>query len=326
MGVKLRNFEMPKKLVCDESSLTSTYGKFSAEPFERGYGATIGNSLRRVLISSIEGTAVTSVKITGAQHEFSTIKGVVEDISQIILNIKKLVLKSHFKKPKPMFLKVDKSGEITAKDFKVDETVEILNPKLHIATLSKKAKLEMELEVSRGRGYVPAERNKKENKPIGVMPIDAIFSPVKRVNFSVDHARVGQITDYDKLILEIFTNGSVDPKEAILYASNILQRHLDIYVDLGELPEEITEEVESQEEKDLQQRLNMPISELELSVRSSNCLKEAKIKTIGDLVGRSELEMLKYRNFGKKSLTEIGKVLADMGLQLGAGVEKKKEK
>ena len=325
MGVKLRNFEMPKKLVCDEASLTPTYGKFVGEPFERGYGMTIGNSLRRVLISSIEGTAVTSVKIVGVQHEFSAIKGVVEDVPQIILNIKKMILKSHFKKPKSIFLKVDKQGVVTAGDFKTDETVEILNPKLHIATLTKKVKLEMELEVARGRGYVPADRNKKENQPIGVIPVDSVFSPVKRVSFTVENARVGQITDYDKIILEIWTNESVDPKEALLYASNILQRHLDIFVEFGELTEEITEEVESKEEKDRSEKLNMPITELELSVRSSNCLKDAKIKTIGELVKKSEMEMLKYRNFGKKSLTEISKILSEMGLKLGSSLEKKEK-
>ncbi|MEE9499984.1 MAG: DNA-directed RNA polymerase subunit alpha [Candidatus Omnitrophota bacterium] len=324
MGVKLRNFEMPKKLVCEESTFTPTYGKFIAEPFERGYGMTVGNSLRRVLISSIEGTAVTSVKIAGVSHEFSTIKGVVEDTPQIILNIKKLILKSHFKKPKPMFLKVAKKGEVKAKDFKVDETVQILNPNLHIATLTKKTKLEMELEVSRGRGYVLAEKNKKESQPIGVIAIDSVFSPVKRINFTVENTRVGQITDFDRLLLEIWTNGSIDPKEAMLYASNILQRHLDIFVELGQLPEEITEEEESKEEKEIIEKLNMPITELELSVRSSNCLREAKIKTIGDLVKKAEVEMLKYRNFGKKSLSEINKILADMGLRLG--METKKEK
>lgn len=325
MGVKLRNFEMPKRLTAHEATLTPTYGRFIAEPFERGYGMTVGNSLRRVLISSIEGTAVTSVKIAGVQHEFSTMKGVAEDMPQVILNIKKLILKSHFKKPKPMFLKVDKKGVVAAKEFKVDETVEVLNKDLHIATLAKKSKLEMELEVSRGRGYVPAERTKKENQPIGVIPIDAVFSPVKRVNFTVENTRVGQITDYDRLILEIWTNGSVDPKEALLYASNILQRHLDIFVGFGELPEEITEVEESKEEKELTEKLNMPITELELSVRSSNCLREAKIKTIGDLVKKTEMEMLKYRNFGKKSLSEINEILGGMGLHLGMKIEKKEQ-
>lgn len=327
MGISMKNFEMPKKLALDEASYTPTYGKFIAEPFERGYGITVANSLRRVLISSIEGTAVTCVKIQGVHHEFATIKGVVEDVPQIIMNIKKLVLRSHFKTPKPMYIEAVKKGELTAKDIKTDETVEILNPDLHIATLTKDAKLHIEMEVARGRGYVPAERNKKEGQPIGVIAIDSIFTPVKKVIFYVENTRVGQITDYDKLILEIWTNSSIEPKEALLYASNILQRHLDIFVNFGKLPEEEDLPEETEEQRLLREKLKIPISELELSVRSSNCLKEAKIKTIGDLVRRTELEMLKYRNFGKKSLAEIGKVLVDMNLSLGMKIdEERKEK
>ncbi len=326
MGISMKNFEMPKKLVLDESTYTQTYGKFVAEPFERGYGVTIGNSLRRVLISSIEGTAVTSIKIAGAHHEFSAINGVVEDAPQVILNIKKLILKSHFKIPKRMTIDVDKKGEITAKDIKTDETVEIVNPGLHIATLTKNVRFQVELEVARGRGYVPAERNKKEGQPIGVIAVDSIFTPVTKVNFFVENTRVGQITDYDRLILEISTNGSIEPKEALLYASNILQRHLDIFVGFGKLPEEEEAPVETVEQKQLKEKLKVPISELELSVRSSNCLREARIKTIGDLVRRSELEMLKYRNFGKKSLAEINKILISMGLSLGMKMEEEATK
>lgn len=326
MGISMKNFEMPKKLVLDEAAYTPTYGKFIAEPFERGYGMTVGNSLRRVLISSIEGTAVTSVKIQGVHHEFSSIKGVVEDVPQIIMNLKKLILRSHFKTPKPMTINVEKKGVVTAGDIKTDETVEILNPDLHIATLSKEAKLQIEMEVARGRGYVPADRNKKEGQPLGVIPIDSIFTPVKRVNFYVENTRVGQMTDYDKLILEVWTNGSIAPKEALLYASNILQRHLDIFVAFGKLPEEEEAPEETEEQKLFKEKLKVPISELELSVRSSNCLREARIKTIGDLVRKTELEMLKYRNFGKKSLAEINKVLGDMGLSLGMKAEEKKEK
>jgi len=327
MGISMKNFEMPKRLVLDESNQTPTYGKFIAEPFERGYGMTIGNSLRRVLISSIEGTAVTSVKIQGVHHEFSAIKGVVEDVPQIIMNIKKLILRSHFKTPKPMFIKVEKKGEVTAKDIKADETVEVLNPDLHIATLTKETKLEIEMNVARGRGYVTSERNKREGQPIGLIPIDSIFTPVSKVNFYVENTRVGQITDYDKLIIEIWTNGSIGPKDALLYASNILQRHLDIFVNFGKLPDEEEMPEETEEQRLLKEKLKIPISELELSVRSSNCLKEARIKTIGDLVKKSELEMLKYRNFGKKSLAEINKILTDMGLALGmkAGEEKKEK-
>ena len=321
MGISMKNFEMPKKLILDESTATPEYGKFIAEPFERGYGMTIGNSLRRVLISSIEGTAATSIKIDGVQHEFSTIKGVVEDVPQIILNIKKLVLRSHFKTPKPMHIDIEKKGVVTAKDIKTDETVEIVNPDLHICTITKEARLKMEMQISRGRGYVPAERNKKEGQPIGVIAIDSIFTPVKKINFSVEATRVGQITDYDKLILEIWTNGSINPKESLLYASNILQRHLDIFVNFGKLPEEEELPEETEEQKLLKEKLKIPISELELSVRSSNCLREARIKTIGELVRKSELDMLQYRNFGKKSLAEIKKVIVDMGLGLGMKIE-----
>jgi len=327
MGISMKNFEMPRRLILDESTATAEYGKFIAEPFERGYGMTVGNSLRRVLISSIEGTAVTSIKIDGVQHEFSTIKGVVEDVPQIILNLKKLTLSSHFKTPKPIYIDVEKKGEVSAKDIKADETVEIINPDLHICTLTKETRLKIEMQVMRGRGYVPAERNKKEGQPIGVLAIDSIFTPVKKVNFSVEATRVGQITDYDKLILEIWTNSSIAPKEALLYASNILQRHLDIFVNFGKLPEEEELPEETEEQKLLKEKMKISISELELSVRSSNCLKEARIKTIGDLVKKSELDMLQYRNFGKKSLAEIKKVIADMGLSLGMKVESsKKEK
>jgi len=317
MGISMKNFEMPKKLVLDESSATQTYGRFVAEPFERGYGMTVGNGLRRVLISSIEGTSITSIRINGVHHEFSAIPGVVEDVPQIIMNLKKLVLKSHFKIPKSMVIDVSKKGEVTAKDIKADETVEIMNPDLHIATLTKNVPLKIEMEVARGRGYVPAERNKKEGQAIGVIAIDSIFTPVKKVNFFVENTRVGQITDYDKLILELWTNGAIEPKEALLYASNILQRHLDIFVGFGKLPEEEEAPEETQEQKVLREKLKVPISELELSVRSSNCLREARIKTIGDLVKKTELEMLKYRNFGKKSLAEINKILVEMGLSLG---------
>jgi DNA-directed RNA polymerase subunit alpha len=324
MGARWRGFEIPKVLMCEESTLRPDYGKFIAEPFERGYGVTLGNALRRVLISSIEGTAVTSVKIEGALHEFSSLPGVLEDTAQIILNIKKLVLKSHSRESKTISLRVQKKGEITAKDIITDETVEILNPGLHIATLTKNVKLNIDMEVSKGRGYVPAERNKKENQPIGFIPLDSVFSPVRRVNFSVENTRVGQVTDYDKLILEIWTNSSISPKEALIYASHILQRHLDIFVSFGKIPEEEEIEEKTSEEEALEEKLKTPISELELSVRSANCLREAKIKTIGDLVKKTEQEMLKYRNFGKKSLNEIKSILEKMDLQFGVKLEKKK--
>jgi DNA-directed RNA polymerase subunit alpha len=328
MGLKWRDFQLPKRLECDESSYTETYGKFFAAPFEKGYGVTLGNSLRRVLLSSIEGSAVTSIKIIGVSHEFSTIPGVLEDVPEIILNIKSLILNSHSKIPKTITIKADKKGEIKAKDIEVDETIEIINPEQHIATLTKDTKFNIEMEVSRGRGYVPAELNKKEEKTAGVIPIDSIFTPIRKVNYYVENTRVGQRTDYDKLILEIFTNGSINPKDALLYASNILQRHLDIFVSFGQLPDDvIEEELEmTKEEVALYEKLRLPISELELSVRSSNCLREAGIKIIADLVKKTEDEMLGFKNFGKKSLTEIKELLAAMGLNLGLQVDSKKLK
>jgi len=328
MGIKWRDFQLPKRLECDESTYTDTYGKFSAAPFEKGYGVTLGNSLRRVLLSSIEGSAVTSIKIAGVQHEFSVIPGVLEDIPEVILNIKNLVLNSHSKIPKTVCIKKDNKGEIKAKDIQVDETIEIINPDLHIATLTKDVKLSIEMEVSKGRGYVTAELNKKDEKTIGVIPIDSIFTPIRKVNFFVENTRVGQRTDYDKLILEIVTNGAINPKDALLYASNILQRHMDIFVNFGQLPEDITEEeVEmTKEEIVLYEKLRLPISELELSVRSSNCLREANIKSIAELVKKTEGEMLAFKNFGKKSLTEIKELLVGMGLNLGMQIDHKKLK
>jgi len=317
MGAMWRDFAMPKKLGCDESTLTDIYGRFIAEPFERGFGMTIGNSLRRVLISSIEGATVTSIKIDGVLHEFSTIPGILEDITQIVLNVKQLVLRSHSRQPKQLMIERDKKGPVTASNITTDETVEIINPDLHLCTLTKAGRFRMELEVSRGRGYVPAEKHQKEGQPIGVIPIDALFSPVKRVNFTVEDTRVGQVTDYDRLILDIWTNGAMSPKDALLYASNILQRHLDLFVNFGTLPEESEEQEPSAVNDELLEKLRTPISELELSVRAANCLREAKIHTIGDLVQKDSQELLKYRNFGKKSLAEIDELLHSMGLSLG---------
>lgn len=325
MGVKWRDFQMPKRLDCDESSYTDTYGKFVAEPFERGYGVTLGNSLRRILLSSIEGSAVTSVKFDGVQHEYSTIPGVLEAVTEIVLNVKKLIIRSHSKVPKSVYIKGSKKGEIKAKDIICDETIEILNSDLHIATLTRDTQFSMEMEISKGRGYVPAEANKHDNTGVGAIAIDSIFTPVTRVNFNVENTRVGQRTDYDRLIIEIWTNGGINPKEALLYGSNILQRHLDVFVSYGQLPEEeeIEEEI-SAEEKALYEKLRLPISELELSVRSANCLKEANIKTISDLVKKTEADLLSFRNFGKKSLSEINDLLKVMGLNLGMKVDPKK--
>jgi len=328
MGIKWKDFQLPKRLECDETTYTATYGKFSAAPFERGYGVTLGNSLRRVLLSSIEGSAITSVKINGVNHEFSAVPGVLEDVTEIILNLKCVVLNSHSNIPKTIYIRKDTKGPVTAGDIQTDETIDVVNPDLHIATLTKDVKFEAELEVGRGRGYVPAEINKKEDQTIGVVPVDSIFTPVRKVNFYVENTRVGQKTDYDKLVLEITTNGSISPKDALLYASNILQRHLDIFVSFGQLPEDVEEDEPemTKEEVSLYEKLRLPISELELSVRSSNCLREANIKTIADLVKRSEDDMLGFKNFGKKSLTEIKELLAGMGLSLGMPVDPKKLK
>ncbi|MDD5005563.1 MAG: DNA-directed RNA polymerase subunit alpha [Candidatus Omnitrophica bacterium] len=327
MGIKWRDFQLPKRLECEESTHTPTYAKFIAEPFERGFGVTLGNSLRRVLLSSIEGSAVTSIKIEGVLHEFSSLDGVLEDMTDIVLNVKNLVLRSHSRTPKTIYIKKDKQGEVTARDIITDGTVEVLNPDLHILTITKNRKINIEMEVGRGRGFVPAEMNKKEDQPIGAIPIDSIFCPVKKVSFHVENTRVGQRTDYDKLIVEVWTAGSIDPKDAMLYSANILQRHLDVFMNLGQLPEEYEEKEEmSPQEEELYEKLRLPISELELSVRSSNCLREANIKTIADLVKRTEAEMLGFRNFGKKSLTEIKELLAGMSLSLGMKFDSKKLK
>ncbi len=327
MGIKWRDFQTPKRLECEESSYSATYGKFIAEPFERGYGVTLGNSLRRVLLSSIEGSAVTSVKFDGISHEFSTIDGVVEDVTDIILNIKQLIIRSYAKTPKKVMIKVSKKGEVKAKDIIMDETIEIINPDCLIATLTQNVNFNVEMEVSRGRGYVTSETNKKEGQSIGVLFIDSVFTPVNNVNFHVESTRVGQRTDYDKLILEITTNGSISPKDALLYASNILQRHLDVFVNFGQLPEEEEEEETlASEDTALYEKLGLPITEVELSVRSSNCLREANIKRIAELVNMSETDLLNLRNFGKKSLTEIRDLVADMGLTFGMDVDFKRLK
>ena len=328
MGIALKQFVMPKALELDEKNATETYGKFTAEPFERGYGVTVGNSLRRVLLSSLEGAAVTSVRIEGVAHEFSTIPGVQEDMSEIVLNLKSLIIRSHSKTAKTVTIEVDKKGEVTGEDIKTDESIEIVNPELKICTLTKKQNFKAELEIGRGRGYVGSDQNKKEGQTIGTIAIDSIFSPVRKVSFKVEDTRVGQITDYDRLVIEIWTNGSVTPKDAILYAANIMQQQLNVFVDFGRLPEEEGDlgAGADPQEAELYKKLGQPVSELELSVRSANCLNEARIKTIGDLVTRTEAEMLKYRNFGKKSLTEISQILKDMGLHFGMQLDAKKLK
>jgi DNA-directed RNA polymerase subunit alpha len=325
MGIKWRDFQFPRKITVVEDSYTPSYGKFIAEPFERGYGVTLGNSLRRVLSSSVEGTAVTGVRIKGASHEFSTLEHVKEDVTEIILNIKNLILKSYSKTPKKIHLKVSGEKEVLAKDIEADDTMEVVNPDLHIATLTDKdAELEIEMDVGRGRGFVPSEFNKKEEAPTGTIAVDSIFTPVRKVSFKVENARVGNRTNYDRLILEIWTNASIEPREALIYAAKVFSKHLELFFSLGEIAEEEEIEELTPEEVNLYEKLKLPISELELSVRSANCLREANIKTLLDLVEKTEAEMLSYRNFGKKSLVEISNLLKSMNLSLGMKVDKER--
>ena len=320
MITSMKDFQLPTKLELEKDSASSTYGKFIAEPFERGFGTTLGSALRRVLLSSLPGAAVTSVKIEGVYHEFSTIPGVTEDVTILILNIKGLRLRLYSEKAKAIRLKKKGPGEVKASDLSVDSEVTILHPDLHIATLDKEGILDLELIVKPGRGYVPAERNKEEGLPIGVIPVDSVFSPIKRVNFSVESARVGRITDYDKLILEVWTDDSISPQEAVTAAGSILRDHLDICLPSDEAGEPAQDESSDEANLQINQHLFRSVNELELSVRAANCLKNANIKSIGELVQRSENEMLKTKNFGKKSLNEIKEVLAEMGLELGTKV------
>src|SRR2546426_21667 len=324
MPVRLGRFEMPRRLTREESTATPTYAKFIAEPFEAGYGHTIGNSIRRVLLSSLEGAGISSVKIEGAPHEFTSIHGVVEDVTDIILNLKKVLLKSHSREPHTVYLHVNKEGAVTAADIKSDQVVEVLNPDQHICTLDKKQKFEAELEIKVGRGFCPAEENKKPEQAIGIIAIDSLFSPVRRVRYSVETTRVGQRTDYDKLIMEVWTDGRITPEDAMVQSTNILRHHLDVFCDYDKdmvIEFEEAKETVSAEAAKLKKILNMSVNEIELSVRAANCLNNANITTVGQLAAKSEAEMLKYRNFGKKSLNEIKDKLSALGLSLGMKLE-----
>jgi DNA-directed RNA polymerase subunit alpha len=324
MPVRYGRFEMPKTLAKDENTATDIYAKFTAEPFEAGYGHTVGNSLRRVLLSSLEGAAITAVKITGAQHEFATLPGVVEDVTDIVLNLKKVKFKaSNGHEPKKLSLNVNKEGEVTAGDIQEVSGYEVLNPKQLICTLDKKHKFDAELEVRVGRGFATGEENKRADQPIGLIPIDSIFSPVTRVKYAVENTRVGQRTDYDKLILEVWTDGRLTPEDALLQASAILRHHLDVFVNFNEEVIEFDETPAgvSEENLKLKKLLNMSVNEIELSVRAANCLNNANITTVGQLAQKTESEMLKYRNFGKKSLNEIKDKLQQLGLSLGMKFE-----
>jgi DNA-directed RNA polymerase subunit alpha len=314
---------MPKRLTKEESSATETYAKFIAEPFETGYGHTVGNSLRRVLLSSLEGAAISSIKVDGAMHEFATIDGVVEDVTDIVLNLKKILFKSHTREPQTLLLSVNKEGEVTATDIQLNQNVELVNPTQHICTLDKKKKFEMELEIKVGRGFLPGDENKKPNQAIGVVAIDSLFSPVTRVRYGVENARVGQRTDYDRLVLEVWTDGRITPDDALTQSSAILQHHLDVFVGYDKNAVEFEEVVDKQDEEKtkLKKLLNMSVNEIELSVRAANCLNNANITTVGQLAMKTEQEMLKYRNFGKKSLNEIKEKLAALGLTLGMTFE-----
>ncbi len=317
-----KNFQMPRGVQIDEESLSDNYGLFSVQPLERGFGATIGNALRRVLLSSIEGAAVMAVKIEGIQHEFTVIEGVVEDVTEIVLNLKEICLRMHTDADKLLYFKKEGPGELKAGDLQVDADVEVMNPDLHIATLDKDGVLDMEVTVGKGRGYVLAEANKQADQPMGTIVLDAAFSPIRKVHYEVDNARVGQQTDYDKLSLAVWTNSAVRPDDAVAHAARILKNHLELFINFEEEPEEELEEVVDEETRRIATLLKMPVDELELSVRSANCLKAANIITLEDLVQKTENEMLKFRNFGRKSLNELTAILENLGIAFGIDVSK----
>jgi DNA-directed RNA polymerase subunit alpha len=323
MPVRLGRFEMPKRLTKDEETASDTYAKFVAEPFETGYGHTVGNSLRRVLLSSLEGAAITSVKIDGAMHEFAVVDGVAEDVTDIVMNLKNVKFIAHSREPQTVMLSVNKSGAVTAADIQVNQNLDLVNADQHICTLDKKKKFEIEMEIKVGRGFCPGDDNKKAEQAIGVIPIDSIFSPVSRVRYSVESARVGQRTDYDSLILEVDTDGRITPDDALTQASAILQHHLDVFVGYDKNAIEFEEVVDQKDDEKsrMKKLLNMSVNEIELSVRAANCLNNANITTVGQLAIKSEAEMLKYRNFGKKSLNEIKDKLTALGLSLGMNID-----
>jgi len=311
-----KGFQKPKRLVCNTNTLTDKYGQFTAQPFERGFGTTIGNALRRVLLSSIEGAAITAVKIEGVMHEFSSIPGVVEDATDIILSLKQIPLKMNTEGPKTLTLEVSEPGEVTSRMIQEDADVEILDKDAYIATVSEGGSLRIEMRVKNGRGYVSAEKNFDEDLPIGYIPVDSVHSPIRKVNYTVEAARLGQMTDYDKLTLDVWTNGAVTPQDAIGLAAKLIKDHMNIFINFeeGTIPEEISEEKPATV---YNENLDRSVEELELSVRSYNCLKNANISTIRELVQKSEQEMLKTKNFGRKSLNEIKEILTAMGLGLG---------
>ncbi len=317
-----KSFQKPKRLACNVDTLTDKYGQFNAQPFERGFGTTIGNALRRVLLSSIEGAAITAVKIEGVLHEFSSIPGVVEDATDIILNLKQIPLKMNVEGPKTLYLNVDRPGEVTSRMIQEDSDIEILDKDVYLATVSEGGKLQIEMRVKIDRGYVPAEKNFDEDLPIGYIPLDSAHSPIRKVNYTVEAARLGQMTDYDKLTLDVWTNGAVAPADAIGLAAKLLKDHMNIFINFEEEPE--AEEVPVEKTVEVRnENLDRSVEELELSVRSYNCLKNANISTIRELVQKTEQDMLKTKNFGRKSLNEIKEILASMGLSLGMKFDEK---
>ena len=315
-----KGFQKPKRLAVDTETLTDKYGKFHAQPFERGFGTTIGNALRRVLLSSIEGAAVTAVKIEGVLHEFQSIPGVVEDATDIILNLKQVPFKLNGEGPKAIYLRADKPGVVTSGMIEADGDVDILDKEVYLATISEGGKLDMEMRLKRGRGYVAADKNFDEDLGIGFIPIDSVHSPVRKCNYTVDAARLGQITDYDKLTLEVWTNGSIAPADSVGLAAKLLKDHMNIFINFEE-EIEATAASDDRKPEIRNENLNRSVEELELSVRSYNCLKNANIQTIGELVQKTEAEMLKTKNFGRKSLNEIKEILASMGLSLGMKID-----
>ena len=319
MPIRLSRFEMPKRVQKDETTASATYGRFVAEPFEVGYARTVGNSLRRVLLSSIEAVAITSVKIEGASHEFCSLPGVSEDVTDIILNLKRVLFKSYKRNPVRLNLKKKGPCVVTAADFAEENSIEVLNPAQHIATLDVDGELDLEAEIRTGRGFCTAEGNKGEEQEIGRIAIDSIFSPVSRVNFLAENTRVGQRTDYEKLVIDVWTDGRVTPDDALKTAAAVLRHHLDVFVDYTDEVLEFDEadkKVDEERER-LRRILNMSVNEIELSVRAANCLNNANITTVGELAMKTEADMLKYRNFGKKSLNEIKDKLTELGMYLG---------
>ena len=312
-----KSFQRPKRLECDTDTLTDRFGRFHAQPFERGFGTTVGNALRRVLLSSIEGAAVTAVKIDGVLHEFSPIPGVVEDATDIILNLKQIPIRVHVDQTKTLYLRSEKAGEVKAGDIETDADVEILEPDVHVATVSEGGSLNMEMRVNRGRGYVSADKNFADDLGIGWIPIDSVHSPVKKVNYLVEAARLGQTTDYDKLTVDVWTDGSVTARDAVSLGAKLIRDHLNIFINIDD-PLEAPQEPEADREPQIaNEHLDKSVEELELSVRSYNCLKNANIRTIRELVQKTEPEMLRTKNFGRKSLSEIKDLLTQMGLTLG---------